>query len=244
MHVSDLDKGRILAYGNCGLSYHSIASRVGRDPMTAAECAIDGFWTVIRNAVLDLNGSPSLATKKTGILPAWPLWMCSLVMSPESRIGVVCKRTSVYTNSSTTFCLQHQDDRNPLRWHRGERTLTVCIRHRHTGPSPGMMVWGAIGYTYRSPLVSIDGTLNSVRYSPGVLRPVALSFIRVLRNPTFKQDNARPHVTDIVRTFLDTENVRLLNWPARSPNLSPIGNVWSMVTKREARHHTPVTNVD
>ncbi|GFW82627.1 uncharacterized protein TNCV_3491991 [Trichonephila clavipes] len=113
------------------------------------------------------------------------------------------------------FCLQHQDGRIRVRWHRGEHTLAACIWHRHTGPSLGMTVWGAIGHTFRSSLVCIDGTLNSVRYISGVLRPVALPFIRVLRNPTFQQDNARPHVFGIVRTFLDTENIRLLLWPIR-----------------------------
>ncbi|GFX68371.1 uncharacterized protein TNCV_2817451 [Trichonephila clavipes] len=101
----------------------------------------------------------------------------------------------------------------------------ACIRYRHTGPSPGMMVWDAIGYASRSPLVSIGGTLNSARYISGVLRPVALTFIRVPRNSTFEQDNALPHVVGIVQTFLDTENVRLLPWPARSADLWPIENV-------------------
>ncbi|GFY06124.1 transposable element Tcb1 transposase [Trichonephila clavipes] len=45
------------------------------------------------------------------------------------------------------FCLQHLDGRIRVRWHRGECTLRVCIRHRHSGPSSGMMIWGAIGYT-------------------------------------------------------------------------------------------------
>ncbi|GFX67127.1 transposable element Tcb1 transposase [Trichonephila clavipes] len=119
-----------------------------------------------------------------------------------------------------------------------------CIRHRHTGPTPGIMVRGAIRYTSRSPLVCIYGTLKSSRYIFGVLRPVALPFKRALRNPTFKQDNARPHVAGIVRTFLATENVQLLPWSARSSDLSPIGNVWSMVDERLARHHTPVPTVD
>ncbi|GFV73903.1 HTH_Tnp_Tc3_2 domain-containing protein [Trichonephila clavipes] len=32
--VSDFEKGRIAEYRNCGLSYHSIAARIGQDPMT------------------------------------------------------------------------------------------------------------------------------------------------------------------------------------------------------------------
>ncbi|GFU55439.1 hypothetical protein TNCV_2550271 [Trichonephila clavipes] len=32
-HVSDFDKGRIVAYWDCDLSYRRIAVRVGRDPM-------------------------------------------------------------------------------------------------------------------------------------------------------------------------------------------------------------------
>ncbi|GFV38439.1 HTH_Tnp_Tc3_2 domain-containing protein [Trichonephila clavipes] len=32
--VSDLDKGRIVAYRNCDLSYHSTAARICRDTMT------------------------------------------------------------------------------------------------------------------------------------------------------------------------------------------------------------------
>ncbi|GFV92174.1 transposable element Tcb2 transposase [Trichonephila clavipes] len=50
--------------------------------------------------------------------------------------------------------IAHQDGRI-------ERTLTACIRHRHTGPSPGVMIWGAIGYTARSPLVCTDCTLST-----------------------------------------------------------------------------------
>ncbi|GFX74062.1 hypothetical protein TNCV_490261 [Trichonephila clavipes] len=56
------------------------------------------------------------------------------------------------------------------------------------------MIWGAIGYTSRLPLIRIDGTLKSVGYISGVVRPAALLFIRAQRNPVLHQDNARPHV--------------------------------------------------
>ncbi|GFV34842.1 HTH_Tnp_Tc3_2 domain-containing protein [Trichonephila clavipes] len=40
--IFDFDKGRIVAYRDCGLSYCSIAARVGRDPMTVIRNSQDG----------------------------------------------------------------------------------------------------------------------------------------------------------------------------------------------------------
>ncbi|GFU79007.1 transposable element Tcb1 transposase [Trichonephila clavipes] len=124
----------------------------------------------------------------------------------------------VIFSDESRFCFESQDGRIGVWWHRGECKLAECIRNRHTGPSPGVILWGAIRYTSRSPLVHSDGTFNSAHYISAVLRPVALPVIRALRNRTFQKENARPHGADIVRTFLETENVRLLPWPARSPD--------------------------
>ncbi|GFW83761.1 transposable element Tcb1 transposase [Trichonephila clavipes] len=106
------------------------------------------------------------------------------------------------------------------------------------------MAWGHIGYTSRSPLVHIDGTMNSARFISGVLRPMTLPLFQALRNPTFQQDNAWPHFAGIVKTFFYTEDIRLLPWLAHSPDLSPVKKVWSMVAECLARHHTSVTTVD
>ncbi|GFV63101.1 uncharacterized protein TNCV_2461741 [Trichonephila clavipes] len=86
--------------------------------------------------------------------------------------------TRYYFSDSYRFCLQHQDGRIHVRWHRGERTLTEWILLHHTCPSPDMMVWGANGYTSRSPLIRIDRSLNRARYISCVLRAVALPFNR------------------------------------------------------------------
>ncbi|GFT97158.1 hypothetical protein TNCV_3858191 [Trichonephila clavipes] len=63
-------------------------------------------------------------------------------------------------------------------------------------------------------------------------------------SPTKPYVSEEPQVAGIVRTFLDTENVRLLPWTARSSDLSPTENVWSMVAKRLACYHTPVTTIN
>ncbi|GFU60604.1 hypothetical protein TNCV_1730161 [Trichonephila clavipes] len=55
---------------------------------------------------------------------------------------------------------------------------------------------------------------------------------RGLTTAIFQQDNARPHVARIVQMFFVDHQIELLPWPVRSPDLSPIENMWSMVAQR------------
>ncbi|GFV65311.1 transposable element Tc1 transposase [Trichonephila clavipes] len=48
----------------------------------------------------------------------------------------------------------------------------------------------------------------------------------------FQQDDARPHVARVVQRFFVNHQIELLPWPARSPEPSPIENMWSMVAER------------
>ncbi|GFY12620.1 transposable element Tcb1 transposase [Trichonephila clavipes] len=47
----------------------------------------------------------------------------------------------------------------------------------------------------------------------------------------FQQDNARPHVTRIVQRLFVNHQIELLPLSARSQNLLPIGNMWSVVAQ-------------
>ncbi|GFT26708.1 transposable element Tcb1 transposase [Trichonephila clavipes] len=88
---------------------------------------------------------------------------------------------------------------------------------------------GDIGYHSRTPLVCIAGTLNSQRYISEVLEPVVLPYLHVLATAIFQQDNARPHVARVVQKFFVNHQIKLLPWPACSPDLLPIENMWSML---------------
>ncbi|GFX44949.1 transposable element Tcb1 transposase [Trichonephila clavipes] len=149
----------------------------------------------------------------------------------------------VFTDESR-ICLQHHDGRIRVWRHRGERMLNSCVMHRHTGPAPGIMVWGCIGYHSRTPLVRIAGTLNYQRYISEVLEPVVLPYLQGLATAIFQQDNARPHVARIIQRFFVNHQIEFLPWPAYSPDLLPIENMWSMVAQRLTQITPPVATPD
>ena len=45
----------------------------------------------------------------------------------------------------------------------------------------------------------------------------------------FQQDNAPCNTSKVVKTFINEQQIDLLEWPAKSPDLTPIENVWALL---------------
>ncbi|GFY16703.1 transposable element Tcb1 transposase [Trichonephila clavipes] len=90
----------------------------------------------------------------------------------------------------------------------------ICLQH-HDGP---IRVWRHRG----------ERILNICVMHP---HTGLASDIMGLATAIFQQDNERPHVARIVQRFFVNHQIELLPWPARSPDLLPIENMWSMVAQ-------------
>ena len=89
------------------------------------------------------------------------------------------------------------------------------------------MVWGGIFGEQVIPLYRVRGTLNSERYtellSDALLPVINHSEVEL----TYQQDNARCHVSRHSLQWFQNNGVRLLTWPAQSPDINTIENMWS-----------------
>lgn len=98
-----------------------------------------------------------------------------------------------------------------------------------------VMVWGAISPRGVSRLVRCDNHMDHRKYITLLSRHL-IPFLRdpIHNNSTliFQQDGSPVHTAKAVGRYLASKDVETLRWPARSPDMSIIENLWAILKDR------------
>ena len=169
---------------------------------------------------------------------------------PKSRLTDIAKGTRVAFAEDWITNRLHLLRRTPIIFS-DESTFIVCENGRKLWRIPGecletdyvqleqhprqIMVWGAIGVGYKSPLLVFEGNCNKESYISLLEENGIIPGLNALfgeREFVFQQDNAPPHVAKQTVDWLQERVHLLTSWPPHSPDLSPVEMMWAITKAR------------
>ncbi|UYV62946.1 SPR [Cordylochernes scorpioides] len=195
--VSEFDRGKIVAYRDCGLSFREIGGRVGRN--------------------------------QTTVMRICNRWM---------QEGTTDRRVRSHPPQCTTL----RADRQIVHMVVTDRSVTSRTVAQH--------IQSVTHHSLSARTIRRRLQLSGLSARPSLLRlPVTQNHRRLRRQWCDERRMWTAEWNEIVftdesRFCLQHHDDRRLPWPARSPDLSPIENMWSMVAQRLAQITFPAVTPD
>ncbi|GFW48621.1 transposable element Tcb2 transposase [Trichonephila clavipes] len=220
-HINDFMRGRIIGKIEEGRKITDVARE-----FDIAHSVVSRLWKSFNTTecVVDGTGEVMLEVRR---LQKTDISSCQQKGTDESRFSLSsdCRRQLICRESGTAY-----------------RPENIPEKDRY--PTCNIMVWAGIMINGRTRLhVVANGTMTGQRYIDEVLLPHVRLFRGAVGDKSvFMDDKATCHRTLAVQDCLDSEGIQRLVWPARSPDLNPIENVWDALGRQVAGRNYPPTN--
>ena len=96
-------------------------------------------------------------------------------------------------------------------------------------------------------LAKVTGNINSEKYKEILEENIWPVIVRHFPDDQyfFQDDNAPVHRSRVLQEYRATNNLKSISWPAQSPDLNIIENIWLYIKRKLAyRHHKYLRSID